>query len=985
MTPEETLNKIKDKLDHWQIKLIDRQGDDDYYKLSENLLIKLLNPILDCNLINPNRENSRFPAVDLIDKEKRIAIQVTAEDTIGKIKETIESFRIHHKDDYDVLYIFQLKGIGKRKYSQEAIDKATQGELNFRAAEHIIDIRYLCSKMNFLSKDITVLNLILEHLSSLLPYKDKGHDYTILEQFINTTYRSEEFLNRKIDFNSLENYSDFFSHIISVTSFHKHEAAVNIDENIFLYLVRSILSSESDNPLTVCGIQGSGKSSFLNVLYEALCLLAEDQIPVYIDIQKYFTDADHADKIFEKLDHDLDKIVGFVERTKHSESILIIDGADDSFSANRELNQMMLERIKKRFDGRKKVIGLNIKDNVFAPPDSEKEKGLFIREGEIEIILNSISTYSTSFELFIDLYTETKGLRSRKTNPQHLKQYLIKQVKKFGIHRVDLFTLDILSEKVHVNEFTRCGSLSEFFMKYCVSKLKRTSLSATAKQAFDFYINKSMQLDDDVDSKELLFMHPSIRDFLLAYIIIERLKNGNIKKEELEFVYTDNINNFCKEIMNSSASTQQDIYKAISELFNDVGYKAKAHFCYLLGRFGAPLIKDEGKNFLTEQLTREKLAIDEAIATGKLAKNRSEFKEKLLYFRSLYISIIYCCEYGSSELDMANEQYLSILMKNGLWDSINRGFHMEYYGDLPFDPATGPLQKEDDLKKDFSYTYTKLYNKIEDAIRNNIGYSLIEIDVYTLCSLAQHRQISKLGNLDSEKRVSIVMLGNAILRSKLISRNLQKYVSFIAEILAMGDKISFGTFLAEIANLKKYPRTGWIERDIRNPEVIAAHMYNMWAMGYFCLPKESIEPDYDKDKILKMVLLHDIGEASTMDKSKKKKTKFDEEKEEKVIRKYGFLNTYRHNGIDEIPGYFHDFEDQNNDDINSKIARDLDKLDNLQQLYYYHYVEKVSIPDFATWEEELIDNIDTIEGRIILEYIQRDIEIKTELELEVTD
>ena len=58
-------------------------------------------------------------------------------------------------------------------------------------------------------------------------------------------------------------------------------------------------------------------------------------------------------------------------------------------------------------------------------------------------------------------------------------------------------------------------------------------------------------------------------------------------------------------------------------------------------------------------------------------------------------------------------------------------------------------------------------------------------------------------------------------------------------------------------HLKSTKRTGWIYRDIRDPESIADHMYQMAAMA---LIAEDI-PGINRDKCIRMAIVHDIAEA----------------------------------------------------------------------------------------------------------------------------
>ncbi|XP_048227988.1 5'-deoxynucleotidase HDDC2 isoform X2 [Ricinus communis] len=64
-------------------------------------------------------------------------------------------------------------------------------------------------------------------------------------------------------------------------------------------------------------------------------------------------------------------------------------------------------------------------------------------------------------------------------------------------------------------------------------------------------------------------------------------------------------------------------------------------------------------------------------------------------------------------------------------------------------------------------------------------------------------------------------------------------------------------FLSLCHSLKKTKRAGWIKRDVKNPESIADHMYRM---GLMALIAPDI-PGIDRDKCVKMAIVHDIAEA----------------------------------------------------------------------------------------------------------------------------
>jgi len=69
-------------------------------------------------------------------------------------------------------------------------------------------------------------------------------------------------------------------------------------------------------------------------------------------------------------------------------------------------------------------------------------------------------------------------------------------------------------------------------------------------------------------------------------------------------------------------------------------------------------------------------------------------------------------------------------------------------------------------------------------------------------------------------------------------------------------------FFKIAANLKKISRQGWIDRlSLENPESVADHSYSMAIISMVISDLEN----YNSEKILKMVLLHDLAESKIGD------------------------------------------------------------------------------------------------------------------------
>ena len=88
--------------------------------VAETILAGLLNRIHGWNLINANRIRANYPAVDLVDQTKRVAVQVSSTNDLKKIDHTLAEFSKNHLEvDYDRLYILTISTANSTKTMQK--------------------------------------------------------------------------------------------------------------------------------------------------------------------------------------------------------------------------------------------------------------------------------------------------------------------------------------------------------------------------------------------------------------------------------------------------------------------------------------------------------------------------------------------------------------------------------------------------------------------------------------------------------------------------------------------------------------------------------------------------------------------------------------------------------------------------------------------------------------------------------------------------
>ena len=132
----EELTKLSD-----EVRLSVAMGHLDINKICENVFRGVFKELYGFkNLRNLNAEEKKnFPGIDLADVEAKVAIQVTSEKTIDKIKASLKTFiehNLHKKYDRVIFYILTEK---QGSYRQTSIDKVSQGKIEFNVSRDILD------------------------------------------------------------------------------------------------------------------------------------------------------------------------------------------------------------------------------------------------------------------------------------------------------------------------------------------------------------------------------------------------------------------------------------------------------------------------------------------------------------------------------------------------------------------------------------------------------------------------------------------------------------------------------------------------------------------------------------------------------------------------------------------------------------------------------------------------------------------------------
>jgi len=125
-----------------QVGILNANSMLDINVVAEGFFIPILNEVYDCDFKNANLFEKNYPAVDLVDKINKIAIQITSTSTVTKVRETIEKIvKNGFQKIYDKFFILVITSKQER-YKISVLNTATQGEFQF-TNDNVIDVEGL--------------------------------------------------------------------------------------------------------------------------------------------------------------------------------------------------------------------------------------------------------------------------------------------------------------------------------------------------------------------------------------------------------------------------------------------------------------------------------------------------------------------------------------------------------------------------------------------------------------------------------------------------------------------------------------------------------------------------------------------------------------------------------------------------------------------------------------------------------------------------
>jgi len=164
-------------------------------------------------------------------------------------------------------------------------------------------------------------------------------------------------------------------------------------------------------------------------------------------------------------------------------------------------------------------------------------------------------------------------------------------------------------------------------------------------------------------------------------------------------------------------------------------------------------------------------------------------------------------------------------------------------------------------------------------------------------------------------------------------------------------------FFLKVGELKEVLRTGWINKNVKDPENLTEHHFQVAFLAMVLADKLG---DVDKNKLIKMALIHDMSELITGDEviinrwSKKgikqveEKHKREREAMTKIFK--GISNS------EEYISLFDEFMDRKT--LEARILKELDMLQMCLQAFEYENKQNINLGDFYKYSDPYIKNVE---------------------------
>lgn len=734
--------------------------------------------------------------------------------------------------------------------------------------------------------------------------------------------------------------------------------------------------------LKITGKRGTGKKQFLEWLY--LYFSSKEQsslgfIPFYISMESLYMD--YYNSGMKGGNHFVQKVLSPVINSLPKEKIplFIISGIAESVIKD-PLERHIKDLLEKLLGDNFALI-IDIDSCLVSQRIRQRPSVIFGNHHyHMHLCMEAISKY--------DIDKCHEAIRSYVALPDSFAEgnAIEESFKRIGFYYLDYFVLRLIDDDDGASR-----NLNEIMQRFCYDLYFDGKSDDFKKRASKFafeYAYRSMPVTDlEKDDLRVIsfFRHSIIIDYLIACHYVDQLSSLKLDDEDLLFfeqILPKESTRFIVPMINDDEALEVKIVDFVQARYDDMKHCCKSEMHYFLGRLQNPRSKGDAKRFLQDKYSEQR-----AILKHIRNVDPDDFNERITLFlyRSIAVSLTYCDD------NTAAEEYVENMITSKAANEINKGFHLEYYGDKSFMPTIDTLDFKDEVSvghKTISVLIGLLRNAIFELTDTKNEKSFkpsSKISLFTLCSIIQSRMHTKSFDqlkLKDYARTCINFI-NDFRRYRLLPNSgivasyynmvYNDFNDFISNKSTTNKVNMLCNMITKIGSLSDCPRSGWLRYYINQPESVAEHMYNCWIIGLLCLPEQyKANEKYDKETILKLLLVHDWAESVTGDIAKIKKTADDKQNESRIMKMLLLKGTYPEIAdLDDLYDLWSDYESERFRSFNSRIVKDIDCIQALFRFcrYYLTYRDHFRLESPEEWFRSYRKDITTPIGMDIYKKI----------------
>lgn len=728
--------------------------------------------------------------------------------------------------------------------------------------------------------------------------------------------------------------------------------------------IKSIALSENSGnvKLVVKGDEGTGKSAFLSMLYYRLREMSELQsrwiYTVYIDLHYY--DKFSLNEAEELLNADLRTLEYLINLGM--KCFMVLDGFDSYIRIHESLEKKMSDFLKRFETSIFLCLGdLELQQNstIYSHRSAIED---VTKRPELELQTNYIMTDEESIRDYLQRLVEIFDY----SLDEKSVDLIITLINSLRLRRVDIRTIIIFLRMIVLQPkvFRKCNPalvLESYLIEIGFDKAKiyeegKAALSYLSEGNFDKYM----------ESATGLYKNRIIRSYLVTYYFINAISEiiGTDKKAVImdidddrsflsrcKYIFAADINHMISYYVQTLDENKTvKIFECFKYLFEsvDTSNELKINIAFIFGRLKKESVRQKVVDYLIEQFNDLQNTIFENYTVRSSIKD-----EQILIYRSIATSLVF------QQQVVYKKQYIKRLLYDTRLNGLSRKFDVLYYGDCPRQllRVSDLLDSENDnIREVIEILYDRISIMLTEAdYRMRLS---LDLDVLTLFSIVEYysEDFSPLSDII----VNLISLSQKIQKfanENMIEPLVIHFVNMVNEILS--SEKPYRKILKELLCSKYTYRTEWQKYKVSREESMMEHIYSAFVIGEFFLPSTSVEltrdfrlddgkpyDKYDKEKILKMILLAHLGDSFAGPYNKK--TNEDRKKEDERYRYYAMLTTVPNlYGLGSDKDYWNEYYEDYT--INSKVAKDIIHLENLIHaiiLKQDHQVEEINLEDY---------------------------------------